>query len=77
MKKMMTLSVLLFAAAMLVSCDKKASSEEEAQSEDKLQIEYFAFQEEEDGPWGLMATDGTVAKISEKWLGADISIIGK
>ena len=60
MKKMMTLSVLLFAAAMLVSCDKKASSEEEAQGDDKLQIEYFAFQEEEDGPWGLMATDGTV-----------------
>lgn len=30
--------------------------------------------------WGAleaMAADGTVAKISEKWLGADISIIGK
>ncbi|MDR2602037.1 MAG: amino acid ABC transporter substrate-binding protein [Spirochaetaceae bacterium] len=30
--------------------------------------------------WGVlleMASDGTIAKISEKWLGADISIVGK
>ena len=30
--------------------------------------------------WGAlegMAADGTVAKIAEKWLGADISLIGK
>ena len=60
MKKMKCLSVLLFAAAMLVSCSQKPSGEEEAQNDGKFQIEYFGFQEEEDGPWGLMAPDGTV-----------------
>lgn len=53
-------SVLLFAAAMLVSCDKKSSGEAEKQGDGQYQVEYFGFQEEEDGPWGLMATDGTV-----------------
>lgn len=55
-------SVLLFAAAMLVSCDKnsKSSGEAEEQSDGAYQIEYFGFQEDEDGPWGLMAPDGTV-----------------
>lgn len=53
-------SVLLFAAAMLVSCDKKSSGEAEEQDDGQYQVEYFGFQEEEDGPWGLMATDGTV-----------------
>lgn len=59
MKKLKTLSMALFAIAMLTACDQKKSSGEEAQ-DDKLQIEYFGFQEEEDGPWGLMSTDGTV-----------------
>ena len=60
MKKMRLFSVLLFAAAMLVSCDKKSSGEAEEQDDGQYQVEYFGFQEEEDGPWGLMATDGTV-----------------
>ena len=61
MKKMRLFSVLLFAAAMLVSCDTKTSGEaEEEQDNGQYQVDYFGFQEEEDGLWGLMATDGTV-----------------
>ena len=60
MKKMRLFSVLFFAAVMLVSCDKKSSGEEEEQGYGQYQVEYFGFQEEEDGPWGLMAADGTV-----------------
>ena len=60
MKKMRLFGMLTIAAVLLASCDKKASGEGEAEGSDKLQIEYFGFQEEEDGPWGLMATDGTV-----------------
>ena len=77
MKKTMTFSVLLFAAAMLVSCDKKGSSsdkEKESESESDYQIEYFAFQEEEGGPWGLMATDGTVL-VKPKYSGEDASCV--
>lgn len=66
---MKCLSVLLFAAAMLVSCSQKPSGEEEAQNDGKFQIEYFGFQEEEDGPWGLMATDGTVL-VKPKYYGS-------
>ena len=57
MKKTTFFSLLLIAAAMLVSCDK---NEKEEQGDKAYQVEYFGFQEEEDGPWGLMATDGTV-----------------
>lgn len=61
MKKISLFSVLFFAAAMLVSCDKKSSGEaEEEQDNGQYQVDYFGFQEEEDGLWGLMATDGTV-----------------
>lgn len=60
MKKMRMFGVLLFAAVMLVSCDKKSSGEEEEQGDGQYQVEYFGFQEEEDGLWGLMAADGTV-----------------
>ena len=74
MKKMTTLSVLLFAAAMLVSCDKKSSGEEEAQGEGDYLVEYFAFQEEEDGPWGLMGTDGTVL-VKPKFDASDVSCV--
>lgn len=74
MKKMTTLSVLLFAAAMLVSCDKKSSGEEEEQGEGDYLVEYFAFQEEEDGPWGLMGTDGTVL-VKPKYNENDVSCV--
>lgn len=67
-------SVLLFAAAMLVSCDKKSSGEEEAQGDGTYQVEYFAFQEEEDGPWGLMAIDGTVL-VKPKFNENDVSCV--
>ena len=60
MKKISLFSVLFFAAAMLVSCDKKSSDEAEEQDNGQYQVDYFGFQEEEDGLWGLMATDGTV-----------------
>lgn len=61
MKKISLFSVLFFAAAMLVSCDKKSSGEaEEEQDNGQYQVDYFGFQEEEDGLWGLMAPDGTV-----------------
>lgn len=58
MKTMKTFGLLLLGVAVLAGCkQKEGSAEDEGNA---LTLEYFAFQEEEDGPWGLMATDGTV-----------------
>ena len=72
MKKMKWFSVLLFVAAMLVSCDKKSSGSEDGEDDNAL-ADYFAFQEEEDGLWGLMAPDGTVL-VPPKYSG-DVSCV--
>ncbi len=55
---MKTLGLLFLVAVVLIGCNKKEGADEEKNGQ--IEIQYFAFQEEEDGLWGIMSTDGTV-----------------
>jgi len=54
MKKAFQLFAALFAAVLLGSCHKESKQEAD------FVVDYFAFQAEEDGEWGLMDSDGKV-----------------
>lgn len=74
MKKVNFWSLALMATALLTACDKKeeATAEEAAGN---FEVEYFAFQQEEDGPWGLMDTEGNVL-VKPKYDGETSAVVG-